>query len=368
MRRWSALRELVRLKTHTRAWQETAPLAVALAPIPTILPTVNLVLQELGWWFGPAQRSLVRRDRLGVLRHFSFGSDGLAVLHEWLADWHRREALQACGRVHRGYHRPTAGLASGLLFPAVAPGVLCTFAGHRKLYDQGDLYLRQLCLGHGCSAWDKAARYQLEALPDCRCGLPQPSRPHLVWHCAEFPRVRDAVGPAADRLAERLLAREVPEKPAPPVALDCEGLEEELAEALCAAWPVASAELFVATDGSSFSDVASYAVCIEDGADFAGRTSRRIRPSFLLLPCFFEPLVVFTAKARCGWLWTASPCRTRLQGMAPCVRWCLRSPRALQCWRPLGSGCDWSGSQAMESRCPGTGELCQVPRLLAFGI
>ncbi|CAE7234104.1 CHLP [Symbiodinium sp. CCMP2456] len=220
---------------------ETAALAAALAPVAQVFGAVNMVLQELGWWLGPDSCSLVRRDRLGCLRFFQFGSDGLCVLHEWLADWHRRAAAQTCGRLRRGYHRPEVGWASGVQFPAVAPGVLCTFAGHRGLYDQGDSYLRQLCLGYGCSAWDKA-----------------------------LPQIRTAGGPADGRLAERLLAREVPERPAPPPTVDLADLEEEIAEALQAAWRAEVAEIFVATDGSSFADVASFAVILEHGGDFAG--------------------------------------------------------------------------------------------------
>ncbi|CAE7189547.1 chlP [Symbiodinium microadriaticum] len=36
--------------------------------------------------------------------------------------------------------------------------------GHKKLHDDGDLYLRQLCLGYGCSTWDKKAQQASLAL------------------------------------------------------------------------------------------------------------------------------------------------------------------------------------------------------------
>lgn len=94
------------------------------------------------------------------------------------------------------------------------PATLCTFQGHKKLHDDGDLYLRQLCLGYGCSTWDKKARHKLEQLPVCPCGLEQPSRPsrpHLLWHCPHFSSMRRSLGPVADRLGERLLAGAVPE-------------------------------------------------------------------------------------------------------------------------------------------------------------
>ena len=125
MRRWGALQELVRLRTTTRARQESAPVTSALAPLSDVLPSVFTVLGELGWWLEFGQQALVRRDLLGGLRRFCFGSDGLRVLHEW----HRREAIQACGRLGRGFHRPSAGWASGSYLPLVAPGARALLRG-----------------------------------------------------------------------------------------------------------------------------------------------------------------------------------------------------------------------------------------------
>ncbi|CAE7627834.1 unnamed protein product, partial [Symbiodinium necroappetens] len=262
MRRWSVLLETARLRMHTRRWQETAPLSVALQPLQTTLPAVVAVLAELGWWLTPGERGVERRDSVGQVRTFWFGFDSLEVLKEWLPDWHRRDALQSCGRLRQNYHRGVPGLAMGEYFPPVPPHTLCTFEGHVAAYQTGSFFAKQLALGYGCSAWDRAKRAQLEELPDCHCGLAAPSRPHLVWRCPAFPATRALLGRPADRLAERLLARPVPELPAPPVVLDvadfCESLAEELQSCSADA-------LVVATDGSSCDHVAAASFAIDGG-------------------------------------------------------------------------------------------------------
>ena len=132
-------------------------------------------------------------------------------------------------------------------FPAVPAHTLCVFQGHKVLHDAGNTYLRQLCLGHGCSAWDKAARCQSDHLPVACARTAEPSRPHLLRHCPRFSALRLALGPCADRIGERLLARAVPEIPAAPSVVDPAEVIEDLAACIDGCWPQSGA-LLLGTD------------------------------------------------------------------------------------------------------------------------
>ncbi|CAE7739875.1 unnamed protein product [Symbiodinium sp. CCMP2592] len=261
-RRWAALREVTRVATSTAAWQETAPLDVALRAWPLYLHFAMDILTELGWQVEENGRVISRVDAQGRIRRFRCGQDRLEVLREWVMDWHRREALVQCQRVHRDYHRTEPALARGGWLPPIANGTLCTFRGHCKHFAVCGAFGRQLCLGHGCSGWDKAKRNGLEAIPQCRCGLAEPSRPHLLWRCPEFTTLSAACGPPTTRLAERLLAVAVPEIPPAPPVLDPGEVLEDIAADIRLRWPP-DGVLLLGTDGSAFDLVAAAAAFCE---------------------------------------------------------------------------------------------------------
>ena len=90
--------------------------------------------------------------------------------------------------------------------------------------------------------------------------------PKCCPNCADL---RGAVTLPTNRLEERMVARAVPEVPLAPVVLARADYIEELAEALEAKL-AANPRLFVATDGSSVTSVAAWAVVLDDDAgDFA---------------------------------------------------------------------------------------------------
>mmetsp|Transcript_42212 Transcript_42212/g.100601 ORF Transcript_42212/g.100601 Transcript_42212/m.100601 type:complete len:1314 (+) Transcript_42212:1316-5257(+) len=267
-RRWAALREVTRVATVTAAWQETAPLDVALRAWPTYLFFVRDILTELGWQVEENGRVITRVDAQGRLRRFCCGQDRLDVLREWVEDWHRRDALARCQRVHRDFHRTEPALARGGWLPPITNDTLCTFRGHCKRFAVCGAFGRQLCLGHGCSGWDKAKRNGLDAVPKCRCGLEEPSRPHLLWRCPEFTTLSSVCGPPTTRLAERLLAVAVPETPPAPPVLDAGELLEDLAADLRRRW-TSGGSLLLGTDGSAFDQVAAASVAVEGGGTFA---------------------------------------------------------------------------------------------------
>ncbi|CAE7645061.1 unnamed protein product [Symbiodinium sp. KB8] len=83
-RRWATLREVTRVATVTAAWQETAPLDVALRAWPTYLFFARDILMELGWQVEENGRVITRVDVQGRLRRFCCGQDRLDVLREWV--------------------------------------------------------------------------------------------------------------------------------------------------------------------------------------------------------------------------------------------------------------------------------------------
>ncbi|CAE7806440.1 CHLP [Symbiodinium sp. CCMP2592] len=213
------------------------------------------------------------------------------------------------------YHRNDQGLARGPSLPVPADP-LCLFAGHHKLYGTGSLALDKLCLGHGCSAWDRQKAQRLDELPTCTCGLEAPSRPHLLWACAHFSQCTAAVGAPRDRVQERLLGCVVPEWPAPPPVLDTDGIVEDLSEALRAAWSSERPWLLLATDGSCHAEVASYSVVVDHGASVAAGVEGEDQTSYKAELC---ALALLVRAALClelvGTLWVVVDCKSLLDAI-----------------------------------------------------
>ncbi|CAE7777915.1 unnamed protein product, partial [Symbiodinium sp. CCMP2456] len=295
MRHWSVLHELIRLRSRTRAWQDTAPLSVALRPLGQTLPIVSSILRELGWQLSADERS----STLGSL-----------------TDFHRRADVRSCGRLRLDYHRSDQGLATGPSLPVPAEP-LCLFAGHHKLYGTGSRALDKLCLGHGCSAWDRQKAQHLEVLPSCVCGLEAPSRPHLLWGCAHFPQCSAAVGAPRDRIQERLLGCAVPEWPAPPPVIDTSEVVEDLAEALRTAWVPERPWLHVATDGSCHAEVASFSVVLDQGTEVAAGVEGEDQSAY---KAELSALALLVRAALClevvGTLWVVVDCKSLLDAVA----------------------------------------------------
>ncbi|CAE7409161.1 chlP [Symbiodinium necroappetens] len=129
------------------ALEETVPLNVACRRWPAVLGFAVEVLRELDWQTEDGGREITRiGTAAGPFFNAAVGTSVITALRRsWLP-----------------------------------PATLCTFQGHKKLHDDGDLYLRQLCLGYGCSTWDKKARHKLELLPVCPCDVEEPSRRSLL--------------------------------------------------------------------------------------------------------------------------------------------------------------------------------------------
>ena len=262
MRHWSVLSEVARLHGRLRAWQETAPLAVALRPWHRVLSVARSVLAELQWWTDDGSQ-VCRVDASGQVRTYRLNEDGLAVLFQWLADWHRRLVLQRCGRVARSLHRSGEHLARGLDLPGVPPGALTLFRGHCKHYEEFSRPSRYAALVTGCSTWWLQGKLRLEAPLTCRCGLAEPSRPHLLWVCEAFRHLAPP-GVPLNRVEERLLAKVVPEMPAPPVVLAVDEFLDSLAEEVLKL-PAAPEGFLLATDGSCVTEVSAVAFAFLGG-------------------------------------------------------------------------------------------------------
>ena len=144
-----------------------------------------------------------------------------------------------------------------VVLPLACLGIRCVFEGHRKLYGTGSRALGQLCLGYGCSTWFKQKLRGLREPPPCACGLPEPSRPHLLWGCAHFDHCVQAVGQPQDRLQ----AKAVPEIPPAPDVIDNEQVVDELVDLLSQAFAAAGqGNALVGTDGSSIDGVAAASI------------------------------------------------------------------------------------------------------------
>ncbi|CAE7477329.1 unnamed protein product, partial [Symbiodinium necroappetens] len=261
-RHWAVLAEVLRLHGQLRAWQETAALEVALRPWHRLLPSAVAVLGELSWWTRDGSE-ISRTDAQGCRRNFRLNVDSPSVLHQWLVDWHRRRALQLCGRVARSYHRHGVHLARGLALPGVPDGSLALFQGHVRYFEEFHRPAKHAALVTGCSTWWLQARHGLQLPVTCQCGLQEPSRPHLLWSC-QHTRQLGPPGAPTNRVEERLLAKIVEEMPAPPLVLDVPDFVESLAEVI-GRLPEDPQGHLLATDGSAITEVASAAIAFLDG-------------------------------------------------------------------------------------------------------
>lgn len=165
------------------------------------------------------------------------------------------------------------GLAQGLDLPAPARNTLAVFEGHKWAWKRAaDSIDRCSALVTGCSYWYKKKQVLAAGVrdPPCLCGGREPSRPHLLWDCERTADLRASTQAPVDRLEERLLAKAVPETPAPPTVVDPQDLIEQMAEFLQARL-AAGTDVYVATDGSVVNTVAAWAAILSyDGdGDFA---------------------------------------------------------------------------------------------------
>ncbi|CAE7807875.1 ppdK, partial [Symbiodinium sp. CCMP2456] len=235
-RRWAALRDAVALTCKPPVWLEEAELTFAAKRWPTLLPVASEVLGELGWWTDRLGTVIQRRDSLGHLRSFELGVDSTDVLAEWLRDWHRARALASTNRVAASLHRGDPSLARGALLPGVPCGSLVLLRGHKEAYaSAGNRTQRNSALATGCSVWAKAAKQGIAVSLMCE---------------------------------ERLLARTVPELPAPPPVVGRDYVVEALAYELDALF-ADNVTVHVGTDGSSVSEVGAWAVAVQDGEVYA---------------------------------------------------------------------------------------------------
>lgn len=269
MRKWCVFKDLLRIMGNVRPWQESAPISVSCRLWHHVLPVAKQVLSELSWWTEDNGRSFCRRDSSNLFRKFRVGIDSPRILMEWLSDWHRRKALQACGRVAVSLHRQGQGLAQGHALPGVAPHALCIFEGHRQAYAHGDFVTKQIALASGCSGWHRCTKYKLPMPCTCLCGDVEPSRPHIVWTCPSRTVLRDPNLIPSNRAEERLFAKTVPEWPPPPAVLDEPGFIEDLAAGIQRALQT-SEDILVATDGSEVLSVAASSIVVSGEAHAIG--------------------------------------------------------------------------------------------------
>ncbi|CAE7516923.1 unnamed protein product [Symbiodinium natans] len=252
---------------------EDASIRFAAQRWPELLPIAAEVICELGWWIEARGDRICRRDERGYVRSFHVGFDSEKLLHEWLVDWHRRAALDATVRVRRSLHRDgdEEDLAQGLSLPTVPTGSLCVYAGHRKAYEaSANRHVRNSALATGCSVWAKAAKQRVpaERIKTCGCGASFPSRPHLLWQCSATEHLRPRCEAPKNRVEERMLARVVPELPAPPCVIG----DDEVLEAITVDIEKLLRDkgtVTVGTDGSVVSEVAAWAVAIHGGGTHA---------------------------------------------------------------------------------------------------
>ncbi|CAE7201108.1 gcs-1, partial [Symbiodinium sp. CCMP2592] len=156
------------------------------------------------------------------------------VLHRWLSERHEMQATVQCGRVARSLHRNDPDLAVGVALPAPPPGIRYGLVGHQQIYKKAvSASERQAALATACSSWFFAKRLDLQGDVLCMCGLKWPSRTHIRWTC-----------PA--------LSADQPAIPTPSVVLLETAVEKS------------PHQLLVATDGSSQTEVGSYAIISED--------------------------------------------------------------------------------------------------------
>ena len=269
----AAIRAATRCQAAAKAWLDCAPLHFAACTWPAKLPAAVRAIQALGWGVSADATCILRPAGDGTWRKFHLGLDCFGCIFGWLAEARRAASYFASARVRKALHRapdPEFPLAQGLQLPLPDGGVPC-YGGHRQCAlqaaDDRELFLASLAAG--CNWWhfhrgSKAPRGDPQRL--CACGGYTPSRPHLVWVCPHTAEAREGVQLPADRGEERLFAKAVPPRPAPPGGVP-EGLKLRLADCIerrlredpC---------LFLATDGSAIEEVAAFAVVVPDSPAF----------------------------------------------------------------------------------------------------
>ena len=281
---WAALKAFMRFHCAAPLWHEHLDAAFHCKRWHDLFPGAAALLQSLGWWTSEQRNCICRTDSSGRLRVFRIGVDAVGVLHEWLSDWHKARALRQCNRVKRSLHRPDPNgtLASGKTLPAPRAAAICRFEGHVAMrQSDGAKFLKQAALATGCSLWHKHFDCNHFGADDerlqCMCGLMYPSRPHLVWCCANTQDKRPSVAEPCHRAEERLFARDIGERPAPPLDEQIQGACDGLADALSS---LAEENPFVsvATDGSSNDGVGAWCVFLpgihsEDQSPFRAEVS-----------------------------------------------------------------------------------------------
>ena len=253
----ATLRAMWRVVVRPPEWSDILPLSAGpLSPL-TVVPRLTPTLESLGWWMSADCRVLCRRDRLGIERHVHIGFESFRTIVQWLRYAYRARYVAKTGRVWQHKDRgPDA--ACGLLCPTPSRAADYEFGGHKLVFQEAgaDRNLTLAAFGAGCTNWFFNCKGNFEsghARHKCLCGQLHPSRPHLVWSCTHTASLGQGIALPTDRAAERLFARQVPQQPPAPVALDLDGFLEELTEELLPL--LTHSTLFVATDGSSKQDV-----------------------------------------------------------------------------------------------------------------
>ena len=262
----AAIRAATRCQAAAKAWLENAPLHFAASTWPK-------ALHDLGWGVSADATCILRPGENGTWRKFHLGQDCFGCVFGWLTEARRAASYFASARVRKVLHRapdPEFPLAQGLQLPLPGGGIPC-YGGHRlcalQASDDRELFLASLAVG--CNWWhfhrgSKAPRG--DPLRLCACGGFTPSRPHLVWVCPHTAEAREGVQPPADRGEERLFAKAIPPRPAPPGGVP-EGLQLQLADCVERKLREDSC-LFIATDGSAIDEVAAFAVVVPDCPPF----------------------------------------------------------------------------------------------------
>ena len=326
----ATLSAMWRVVVRPPEWSDILPLSAGpLSPL-TVVPRLTPTLESLGWWTSADCRVLCRRDRLGIERHVHIGFESFRTIVQWLRYAYRARYVAKTGRVWQHKDRgPDA--ACGLLCPTPSRAADYEFGGHKLVFQEAgaDRNLTLAAFGAGCTNWFFNCKGNFEsghARHRCLCGQLHPSRPHLVWSCTHTASLRQGIALPTDRAAERLFARQVPQQPPAPVALDLDGFLEELTEELLPL--LTHSKLFVATDGSSKQDVGAigYALhttgitlavgdCLEDQSPFR----MELKAVHLLLRAMCDAVrQSSTQSVNCHQLWIVIDCEAVIRAVQGC--------------------------------------------------
>ena len=263
---WSALRALERVLTSVSETSEALTLEELRAARCHGLPVANQVIRSLGWQLQCHERALCRIDDSARTRIYRMGVDSPRILRGWLVDHHKLQATASCGRIVKSQHRLDPTLAVGLSLPAPCPNKRFAFLGHQTVYNRAAKPLdRHAALATACNSWFLAKRMRLTGDVRCLCGMPWPSRTHLLWTCPALAEQRPEIAQPVDRVAERLCGAPLREFPPPPPCGAVEG--KPLGTLLQEAVKASPRQLVLATDGSSQDEVGAYAI-VSDSPKF----------------------------------------------------------------------------------------------------